>query len=399
MAGALTWPSSSSQPVTASKGRNHAFTVLTAPIRRTAFRTCLATSSLSQRSGAFYSGRRAKSADGTTRLAAHEESEVERSGGTAEVEAAYEVCRAMTAEYAKTFYFATTFQPRQKARSIYAIYAWCRALDESIDSAAAHSTAEDLEAALSRVETNLSRMWRGDSGGDSAPDIALLDTITRTPGMAVQPFQDMVRGMRMDVRPEVRYATFDDLYLYCYRVAGTVGLMTIPVLGTAPGVTVEEAAGPGVALGVALQLTNILRDVGEDARRGRIYLPVDDLRRFGVSEAAVLRGEVSREYRLLIEFQIQRALAYYARAEGGVASLAPSARVPVLAALALYRRILLRLRENGYDNFTRRAFTGKAEKVGALPGVVWQVAAGAGGGAARGTPPFGSTCLNPGGAA
>jgi hypothetical protein len=83
MAGALTWPSSSSQPVTASKGRNHAFTVLTAPIRRTAFRTCLATSSLSQRSGAFYSGRRAKSADGTTRLAAHEESEVERSGGTA----------------------------------------------------------------------------------------------------------------------------------------------------------------------------------------------------------------------------------------------------------------------------------------------------------------------------
>eukprot|EP00873_Tetraselmis_striata_P028300 jgi/Tetstr1/448564/TSEL_003781.t1 len=317
---------------------------------------------------------------GGTRLRAQQAGNDEGSSAyTQSLEAAYEACRAMTAEYAKTFYFATAFQPRDKARSIFAIYAWCRTLDERVDGAAAASdTPDTLEASLAEVEDSLARLWGGDAldGAAGPEELALLDTVRRTPGMSIEPFQDMVRGMRMDLRPSVRYNTFEELYVYCYRVAGTVGLMTIPVLGTAAGVSVEEAEGPGVALGIALQLTNILRDVGEDAARGRIYLPLEDMAAFGVSEADIMAGTLDGRYAALMEYQIQRALAFYAKAEAGVAALAPSARLPVLAALGLYRRILLRVRDNGYDNFRQRAFTSKGEKLRALPGILWQVATG-----------------------
>ncbi len=97
-------------------------------------------------------------------------------------------------------------------------------------------------------------------------DVAFMDMLKLFPGSDIEPYRDMVRGMQMDIPDRVEYRTFDDLYLYCYRVASTVGLMTLPVMGTAPGVTLEEAREPAVALGIALQLTNILRDVGEDAR-------------------------------------------------------------------------------------------------------------------------------------
>ena len=122
-----------------------------------------------------------------------------------------------------------------------------------------------------------------------------------------------------------------------YRVAGTVGLMTIPVLGTAPGVEFDEAAEPGVALGIALQLTNIIRDVGEDIGRKRIYIPQDDMDAFGVKEDDLTAAKAlpvgSGRYEELMEFQIQRALAYYAQAEAGVKTLAPSSRLPVLVTI------------------------------------------------------------------
>eukprot|EP01042_Synura_sphagnicola_P006973 gene6973-8925_t len=112
-----------------------------------------------------------------------------------------------------------------------------------------------------------------------------------------------------------RYANFEELYLYCYRVAGTVGLMTLPILGVADGYTFEEASGPAVDLGIALQLTNILRDVGEDLERGRIYLPLDELQAFGISEEDMYRCEVSKKYVDFTKFQIARARDYYARAQ------------------------------------------------------------------------------------
>ena len=138
----------------------------------------------------------------------------------------------------------------------------------------------------------LDRIWAGTP--DDLFDLAMADTVATYPGLSIQPFRDMIDGMIMDVPGlgQERYNTFEDLYVYCYRVAGTVGLMTLPILGTAEGYTAEEATEPAVALGIALQLTNILRDVGEDLERGRIYLPLDEIAAFGLTEDDIARCQV-----------------------------------------------------------------------------------------------------------
>jgi 15-cis-phytoene synthase len=176
----------------------------------------------------------------------------------------------------------------------------------------------------------------------------------------------------MDIDQDI-YQTWDDLYLYCYRVASTVGLMTLPVMGTAPGVTLEQAKDPAIALGIALQITNILRDVGEDARdRGRIYLPQEDLQRFGVTAESILEratkgGKPDDAYVALMKFQIARARDYYRQAEAGIALLSPGAQLPVAVAAELYKGILGKIEENNYDNFNTRAYMSSEQKLIAIP--------------------------------
>ena len=171
----------------------------------------------------------------------------------------------------------------------------------------------------------------------------------------------------MDVSDKVTYESWDELYLYCYRVASTVGLMTMPIMGVAPGSTFDEALEPALALGVALQLTNILRDVGEDRMRSRIYLPQEDLDRFGVSEASLLKGVKDEKYVALLKFQIERAQEGYRQAEDGIPMLAEDARLPVRASLDMYSSILNKIEANNYDNFNKRAYTAKWEKLMMLP--------------------------------
>ncbi|KAK3241578.1 hypothetical protein CYMTET_48667 [Cymbomonas tetramitiformis] len=303
------------------------------------------------------------------------------------IEDCYARCREITAEYAKSFYFATLFQPQEEARAIHALYAWCRTLDEVVD-AAADEAPENVQAQLQFQRESLEAIFSGVEIGvaetaTSCPDVclinrALADTVTRIPDMSISPFLDMIKGMESDTDRPVRYEAFQGvggLEEYAYRVAGTVGLMTIPVLGTEEGVAFEEAAEPGVALGIALQLTNILRDVGEDARRDRIYLPAEDLRLFGVTEEKLKAGGIDPAWRLLMESEIQLALAFYRKAELGVGTLAPAARLPVQLALNLYREILYGVRSNGYDNYLQRAFTSKVRTETALPDRTSQPAA------------------------
>lgn len=207
-------------------------------------------------------------------------------------------------------------------------------------------------------------------------DAALTDTVASFP-VDIQPFYDMVDGMRMDL-VKSRYANFDELYEYCYRVAGTVALMSVPIMGIAEGYAgpTEPIYRAALALGLANQLTNILRDVGEDARtRGRIYLPLDDLAAHGVTEAEVINGTlvdattgaVDERWKALMREQITRARRYFADAEAGVAGLDASARWPVWAALILYRQILDAIEANSYDNFTKRAYVSSAKKLLLLP--------------------------------
>ncbi|MEB3269382.1 MAG: phytoene synthase [Leptolyngbya sp.] len=285
------------------------------------------------------------------------------------VEDAYERCRQITAEYSKTFYLGTLLMTPEKRRAIWAIYVWCRRTDELVDGPQAATT---TEATLDRWEEHLETVFKGHPLDKE--DVALVDTLSQFP-LDIQPFRDMIAGQRMDLHRD-RYDTFDALELYCYRVAGTVGLMSTVIMGvdttqnTAPWNRNAPPLDPtpeAIALGIANQLTNILRDVGEDARRGRIYLPLEDLALFNYTEADLLNGVIDDRWRALMQFQIQRARKFYLDAERGIGQLSADARWPVWSALVLYRMILDVIEENDYDVFNRRAYVPTFRKLRALP--------------------------------
>lgn len=278
------------------------------------------------------------------------------------VEQAYEECRQITAHYAKTFYLATLVTSLEKRRAVWAIYAWCRRTDELVDGPQAGKT---TLATLDTWEKRLEETFAGRP--QDACDLALWAATEQFP-LEIQPFRDMIEGHRMDLRAN-RYPTFQELELYCYRVAGTVGLMSTAIMGLEqPGLDVKEEA---VALGIANQLTNILRDVGEDQRRGRIYLPLEELTAFSYTLEDLERGVIDNRWRRFMQFQIARARTYFGRAEQGVAGLSGDARWPVWTALILYRRILDAIEQNDYDVFNRRAYVGTLGKLVALPQAWW----------------------------
>jgi len=287
----------------------------------------------------------------------------------ASVEDAYEACRKVTQDYAKTFYLGTLLMPEHKRRAIWAIYVWCRRTDELVDGAQAEFT---TDRTLDDWEANLESIFAGHPVDDV--DVALVHTLEHFP-LDIQPFRDMIAGQRMDLYRN-RYQTFEELELYCYRVAGTVGLMSAAVMGvddtprTASWEQGKPAPNPiqeAIALGIANQLTNILRDVGEDARRGRIYLPLEDLERFNYSEADLFNGVVDERWRSLMKFEIDRAQKFFVDAERGISQLSPDARFPVWSALMLYRQILNAIERNRYDVFTKRAYVPGWRKFLSLP--------------------------------
>lgn len=288
-------------------------------------------------------------------------------------EASYELCRQITATYARTFYLGTLLMPEAKRQAIWAIYAWCRRTDELVDGPRARLTTPET---LDHWERQLESIFAGSPLEDC--DVALADTLERFP-LDIQPFRDMIAGQGMDLYRS-RYETFEELYLYCYRVAGTVGLMTMPVMGLEPSPRTapwNRAASSepnpteqAVALGIANQLTNILRDVGEDARRGRIYLPLKELALFNYTEEDLLNGVVDDRWRSLMRFQIQRARKFYAEAEKGISALSRDARWPVWSAQMLYSQILDAIERNQYDVFRRRAYVPGSRKLLSLP-VAW----------------------------
>lgn len=275
---------------------------------------------------------------------------------------AYDRCGEVCAEYAKTFYLGTQLMTPVKRQAIWAIYVWCRRTDELVDGPnASHIT----PMALDRWEARLEDLFRGRPF--DMLDAALSDTVTKFP-IDIQPFKDMIEGMRLDLKKS-RYKNFDELYLYCYYVAGTVGLMSVPVMGIAPEskASTESVYNAALALGIANQLTNILRDVGEDARRGRVYLPQDELAQAGLSDEDIFAGKVTDKWRNFMKKQIKRARMFFDQAENGVSELSAASRWPVWASLLLYRQILDEIEVNDYNNFTKRAYVGKAKKLLSLP--------------------------------
>jgi len=264
---------------------------------------------------------------------------------------AYAHCQEITQRSSSNFYYAFRLLPPQRRESLCAVYAFCRFVDDIADDAGRR----DPRGLLDRWRSELARAY---DGTPTHPiGLALADTVRRFP-IASQHFLDLIRGVELDLERR-RYATFDELYEYCYLVASTVGLVCIEIFGHRH----ESARDYAIDLGVAFQLTNILRDVMEDAGRGRIYLPLEDLRRFDCREEDLLRGSYSSRIGALMAFECGRARAYYLRAGG---ALAPEDRVslaPAEAMRLIYERLLARIEARHFDVFGPKVTLPRYEKI------------------------------------
>jgi 15-cis-phytoene synthase len=264
-------------------------------------------------------------------------------------------CEDIARTHGRTFYLASRCLAPAARRAALATYAFCRIADDIVDTAG-ETGPEFAAAALAR--------WAEEVEHPRDP-VALAFAETRARfGVPVQPVYDLLTGIRMDLTPR-RYASWPDLREYCYHVAGTVGLMVAPILGSRDPRALTHAAN----LGIAMQLTNILRDVAEDAALGRLYLPLDEIADFGCEPEAILAGRPSGRFADLIAFQIARARILYADARLGIPMLSPSGRLTTLMASRLYAGILTEIEALGYDVFRQRAHVSSARKVRALPGV------------------------------
>jgi phytoene synthase len=265
--------------------------------------------------------------------------------------------------HSKTFSLATSFLPRRQRRAIRALYAFCRATDDLVD--AGDATVDDVEAWRAQLDLRADRQ--------TSPVLQAWVETRQEFGVDRRYEQELIDGVALDLS-RARYRTWAELEHYCYLVASTVGLMSIPVLGLARGVTFEDAAPFAIRLGEALQLTNILRDVGEDASRGRVYLPESDLSRFGMTPIDLLAGVSDGRFKRLMHYEIARARALYHQALPGIALLASSGRFAVGAAALLYRAILNEIENLDYDVHRHRAHTSSLRKLSMLPGILWAVA-------------------------
>lgn len=271
--------------------------------------------------------------------------------------AAEDTCEAITREHSRSFYFATMLLPAPKRRATRVLYAFCRWSDDIVDEPEAR-LGYSLDGWAARAQAN--------DPNDDHPVLYAWNELRRRYQLPADIIADLLAGMRMDLS-QTRYTTFDDLWLYCYRVAATVGLLSMHIVGFREG-----AAPHAIRLGVALQLTNILRDVGEDARRGRIYLPQDELAAFGLSDDDLVTGRNDDRWKAFMRFQIARTRQLYEEAWPGIALLHRDGRLAVAAAASVYRAILAKIEANDYDNFTRRAHLSSSEKFLMLPGILWR---------------------------
>jgi phytoene synthase len=254
-----------------------------------------------------------------------------------------EYCAAKAAQSGSSFYYSFRLLPEDRRRAITALYAYCREVDDVVDEVRDPAVAQ---AKLAWWRLEVAAVF---DGSPQHPVARALVPAVRTYGLPREHVDAVIDGMAMDLTQH-RYADFAELERYCHRVAGVVGLMSAKIFGY------EEASTAGFArdLGIAFQLTNIVRDVGEDARLGRIYLPQDELARFGVSPSSVLRLRAEPGFPALMAFQVERARGWYDRAMGQLAPRDRKAQRASLAMAAIYRTLLDEIARDGYRVLERR---------------------------------------------
>lgn len=240
------------------------------------------------------------------------------------------------------FYYSFLVLPSAKRRAIVAVWDFCRAVDDAVDEPSGGTSVDET---LAGWRAEIARCFDGRTPA-TPQGTALVPCIGQF-GLPRRPFEELVDGVQMDVGTR-RFETFDDLRVYCHHVASTVGLICVEIFGYRN----PQAREYAVVLGLALQLTNILRDVPADLARGRMYLPLDELARFGCTEDDLAAGRVTPPVHALLEHQARRAHAFYEEAR---ATLPREDRTPLVAAeimAAIYRAILRKIEARGYDVFS-----------------------------------------------
>lgn len=264
----------------------------------------------------------------------------------------YAECKRLNALHGKTYYLATLLLPKKKRPPVHALYGFARFADEIVDDLASTlSDQEKADALRTWGESVLKDLRLGKS--DDLIGRALVDTVIRY-SIPLEYFEAFMKSMEMDLTV-TRYKTYDDLMTYVYGSAVVIGLEMLPILGYSDPRAIEAAT----ALGTAFQLANFIRDIDEDIDRGRIYMPLDDLAKFGVTEEMLLARKLTPEIVEALKFQIQRVRDLQAIAEAGIQFLDPISRPCIRAASELYCGIVDEIEANGYDVFTSRATTSK----------------------------------------
>ncbi len=280
-------------------------------------------------------------------------------GSSLSVDEAYELCHLYTKERAKSFFYAFSILPLAKRRAILAAYTFAGEADDIADGA---GTPAEKRHDLERFRTSLHACVGGERRGPLW--VALGDAIDRY-AIPTSYFEELARGVEMDLEVS-RYRSFEDLWHYCYRVASVVGLICVRVFGYRDPAALEYA----VDLGIAMQVTNIMRDVREDAERGRIYLPQEDLERFGVSEEEILGGIYSERFGELMRFEADRTWQYFEKGRKLIPLLGLRSRMCVNTIRGVYAELLERMAARDYDIFSERVQFSRGEKM-ALIGRLW----------------------------
>ncbi len=279
---------------------------------------------------------------------------MEVAADASQLEASHAYCHRQTKRHARSFYFASVALPRDKKRAAYAVYAFCRYADDLVDTAA---STVGVDAALQTVGKEFDRLTAGRQ--DDPPFAPAFAWAVRRYGIEKQPFLDLLKGVAMDLGP-VKLPDWPQLREYCYHVASVVGLMMARIFELRDDRGLDRA----IDLGLAMQLTNILRDVGEDHRMGRIYLPADEMAAHGVTPVDLGSRKSSPALKSLLRMQAERAREYYRRAEAGIPLLADDgSQLTVWLMRHVYAGILEEVERMDYEVLHRRAATSLVRKL------------------------------------
>jgi phytoene synthase len=254
-----------------------------------------------------------------------------------------EYCQQKAAASGSSFYYSFLFLPRERRRAITALYAFCREVDDVVDET---SDAQLAATKLAWWRTEVAGLY---AGNPQHPVTKALSVFKDRFSIARESLNDIIDGMEMDLT-QSRYLDWPNLERYCHRVAGVVGLLAAGIFGYRDPRTLEYAR----ELGIAFQLTNIIRDVGEDARKNRIYLPMDDMKRFGVPAADILNARESPGFKELMKFEAERAKGYYAKAFSALPAEDRKAQRAGLIMAAIYRTLLDEIERDGYQVLAQR---------------------------------------------